>query len=54
MKIVRIARGKTTVIAIGSRSKMNDRLKQLRDSVRTGVCGRRGRKYPVEYRIEDE
>ena len=52
-QIIRIARGKETVVDEGSRSKINDRLKQLRKSTERGrVCGR-GKKYAVKYRLEE-
>lgn len=53
MKLIRIAKGRETVVADGSRTKMNDRLKQLRESTRRGVSGRGGRKYPVTYEIRE-
>jgi hypothetical protein len=52
VKLVRIARGKETVLEEGSLSKLTNRLKQLRGSTRKGVCGRGGKKYPVHYEIK--
>jgi len=54
MQLVRIARGKREVIATGDRKKLQDRMKQLRASTMRGVSGRGGKKYNVEYKIEDE
>jgi hypothetical protein len=50
-QIIRLARGKETLIDEGSRPKMLDRLKQLRSSTRSGVSGRTGNKYSVTYKI---
>jgi hypothetical protein len=52
MKIIRIAKGKETVVEEGPRSKLNNRLKQLRAGTARGVSGR-GKKYPVRYEIRD-
>ena len=54
MQLVRIARGKRLVIAIGDRKKLQDRMKQLKKSTMRGVCGQQGKKYKVEYLIEEE
>lgn len=51
MELVRIARGKRTVIETGDRKKLNARLKQLRSSTTRGVSGRAGKKYSVTYEI---
>ena len=49
--LVRIARGKETVVKIGTYGELNNRLKQLRGGTRKGVSGRGGKKYPVRYEI---
>lgn len=54
MQLVRIARGKREVIATGDRKKLQDRMKQLRASTMRGVSGHGGKKYKVEFKIEDE
>lgn len=51
MKLIRIARGKETVVATGDRQKLNDRLNQLKASTRKGISGRGGKKYSVKYKI---
>lgn len=48
-EIIRIARGKETVEAIGSLKKMRALRRQLRTSTMRGASGRMGRKYPVKY-----
>lgn len=53
MKLIRLARGRETVVAEGSRKSLNNRLKQLRGSTRGGCSGQHGRKYPVEYKIAE-
>lgn len=53
MKLIRRARGKETVVSEGSQSELRRRMVALRQSTRGGVSGRGGKKYPVEYRIED-
>lgn len=52
MKLIKIARGKETIVAEGSRKELNNRLKELRRSTRSGVSGRRI-KYRVEYKLVD-
>jgi hypothetical protein len=54
MKIIKIARGKEEVVAEGSRSKLNNRLKQLRTGTKNGVSGRGGKKYSVTYKLVDD
>ena len=51
--IVRISRGKEEVVEEGDRSKLNNRIKQLRISTQRGVCGRRTKKYKVQYVIRE-
>jgi len=53
LQLIRIAKGKKTVIETGNRKKLNDRLKQLRKATRNGVSGRGGKKYRVTYLIEN-
>ncbi len=53
MKLVRIARGKREIIEVGSRKKLQDRMRQLRSSTMRGVSGR-NRKYKVQYLIEED
>lgn len=53
-KLVKIARGKKTILLEGDRKKLTNRLKQLKSSTRKGACGRTGNKYNVEYRIEED
>jgi hypothetical protein len=50
--IIRTARGKTKVVASGSRAKMNRRLKQLRTSTTRGASGHGGIT-KVTYHIDD-
>jgi len=50
--LVRIARGKRTVVETGTHGELQNRLKQLRSGTRKGVSGRGGKKYPVRYEIE--
>ncbi len=52
--LVRIARGKSTVIETGTYGELQNRLKQLRGGTRKGVSGRGGKKYPVRYEIVGE
>jgi len=52
--ILRIARGKRRVVETGSRSKMNDRLKQLRTSTKGKVSGRGPARYTVRYELVPE
>lgn len=54
MQLVRMARGKRTVVQTGSRKVLQDRMRQLKASTMRGVSGRCGRKYKVEYKIESE
>ncbi len=54
MKIVKIWRGKETVVAEGDRKKLNSRLKQLRAGTRGGAHGRNGRQYAVQYKLVDD
>ena len=44
--ILRIAKGKEEIIEVGDRSKLSNRLKQLRSSTRNGVSGRGRKKIP--------
>ncbi len=53
VSIIRIARGKESVVESGSRSKMNDRLKQLQKSTRGGASGQGGKKYSVKYELRE-
>lgn len=53
MQLIKIANGKRTVIETGDRKKLQDRLRQLKTSTMRGVSGRGGKKYKVEYVIED-
>ena len=53
MKIVKIYKGTTSVIEEGTRKQLTNRLKQLRSSTRNGTSGRGGKKYKVEYKIEE-
>lgn len=53
MKLIRIARGKEDIVEEGDRSKLNKRLKQLRQSTMRGCSGQCGRKYPVKYELRD-
>jgi hypothetical protein len=48
-EIVRTAQGRSEVIDVGPRTKMLDRLRQLRRSTRRGVSGRGGKKYAITY-----
>lgn len=52
-QLMRRARGRTTVEDSGDRSRMHDRLKQLRNSTRHGVCGQGHKKYKAEYWVEE-
>ena len=54
MKLIRIAKGRRTIVAIGDRKKLQDRMKQLKASTMRGVCGQQGKKYKVEYILEEE
>lgn len=54
MRLIRIARGKSTVIEVGDRRRLKRRMDGLRKSTMRGVSGRMRRKYRVEYRIEDD
>jgi hypothetical protein len=49
--LVKIARGKKTVIKTGTHGELQNRLKQLRSGTRKGASGRGGKKYPVRYEI---
>ncbi len=51
--LVKIVGGKREIIETGSRSKLQDRMKQLRASTMRGVCGRRKKKYKVQYLVEN-
>lgn len=51
--LLRTARGKTTVVDSGPLRKMRLRLIELRKSSRSGVSGRGGKKYPVEYVLSE-
>lgn len=53
MHLIKIAKGKQTVIATGSRAKLNDRLKQLRSGTK-GKSDGNGQKYRVQYKIVEE
>ena len=50
--ILRIAKGKEEIIEVGDRSKLSNRLKQLRSSTRNGVSGRGRKKYPITYKLQ--
>jgi hypothetical protein len=50
-EITRTARGKTTVLEEGPRTKMLDRLRKLRGSAMRGVSGRTQIKYRVHYAL---
>jgi len=54
MQLIRIARGKREVIATGDRKKLQNIMRQHRESTRCGACTRSGNKYKVEYKIEEE
>jgi hypothetical protein len=54
MRLVKITKGKTTEIAIGSRKKLMNRLKQLKSSTRKGSSGRGGQIDRVEYKVIPE
>ena len=54
LAIIRIAQGKETEEERSeNRSKLNDRLKQLRKATRKGVSGRGGKHYAVRYVIRE-
>lgn len=53
-EIVRIARGEETVIESVARTKMQARLRELRQSTRRGASGRGGKKYAVAYRLRKQ
>jgi hypothetical protein len=50
-EIVRIARGRETVVESGPRTKLQARLRELRQSTQRGVSGRGGKKYAATYRL---
>ena len=52
-RLVRIARGKKSLVKAGSYGELQNRLKQLRSGTRKGASGRGGKKYPVRYEIEE-
>jgi hypothetical protein len=53
MYLIKITKGKETIIATGSRAKLNDRLKQLRSGTK-GKSDGNGQKYRVQYKIVEE
>lgn len=53
MKIIKIARGKESIVDEGTRKQLTNRLKQLRSSTNGKASGRGGKKYKVEYKLVD-
>jgi hypothetical protein len=53
MYLIKIAKGKETVVATGNRAKLNNRLKELRSGTK-GKSDGNGQKYRVQYKIVEE